>query len=131
MFPFYGHASGGKLSYDIWLWCAKCVAMARTGLVFVVLVGIHGNSVMRRLWRDSHFWEIFLAYVNQAGFDPAVTRFFHLNSVVEWGSTPGDHLFPDEGRIDVVAFGWLFSGADLDYIDQWFRPSPLWGDSTV
>ena len=36
-------------------------------------------------------------------------------------------MFPDGGRINVVAFGWLFSGADLAYIDQWVRPSPLWG----
>ena len=76
MFPFYGHASGGKLSYDIWLWCAKYVAMARAGLVTVVLVGIHGDSVTRRLRRDLHFRMIFVAYVNQAGLDPSVTRFF-------------------------------------------------------
>jgi hypothetical protein len=95
--------------------------------VSVILVGIHGDRVTRRLWRDSPFWEIFVAYVYQAGFDLAVTRFFYLNGVVEWGSTPGDHLFPDGGRINVVAFGWLFSGADLDFIDQWVRPFPLWG----
>ena len=98
MFPFYGHASGGKLSTDIWLWCAKYVAMARAGLVTVVLVGIHGDSVTRRLRRDSHFRMIFVAYVNQAGLDPSVTRFFYLNGLLEWGLTPGDYLFPDGGK---------------------------------
>ena len=70
------------------------VAMAREGLVSVILVGIHGDSVMRRLWRDSPFRMIFVAYVDRAGCDPAVTRFFHLNGVVEWDSTPEDHEFP-------------------------------------
>ena len=111
MFLVFGHASGGKFSYDIFGWggvvlcCVKCVAMARVGLVSVVLVGIYGDSVTRRLWRDSPFWEIFVAYVFHAGLDSAVTRFYHRNGVVEWGSTPGDHLFPDGGRINVVAFG--------------------------
>jgi hypothetical protein len=118
---------GGSLSYELWLCCAKCVAMARVGLVSVVLVGFHGDSVTRCLWRDSPFREIFVAYVYQAGFDPAVTRFFYLNGVIEWGSTPGDRLFPDGGRIHVVTFGWLFSGSDLEYIDQWVRPSHLCG----
>ena len=61
------------------------IVMAREGLVSVILVGIHGNSVTRRL--------------------RVVTRFFHLNGVVEWDSTLEDHKFPDGGRIDVVAFG--------------------------
>ena len=96
---------GGSLPYELCLCCAKCVAMARVCLMSVVLVGTHGDSVTRRLWRDSPFREIFVAYVYQAGFDPEVTRFFYLNGVIEWGSTPGDCLFPDGGRIHVVTFG--------------------------
>ena len=89
-----------------WLWCVKNVAMARAGLVTVVLMGICGDSVTRRLWRDSPFREIFVAYVYHAGLDPEVTRFFHMEGEIEWGSTPGDHLFPDGGRINVVDF-WV------------------------
>jgi len=127
-----GHASGGKLSY-IFGWvgtllsCSNYVAMARVLLVSVVLVGPHGDSVTRRLRRDSPFREIFVAYVYQAGIDPEVTRFFYLDGVIGWGSTPGDHMFPDGGRIHVLTFGWLFSGVDLEYIDQWVGPSPLRG----
>ncbi len=93
----------------------------------VVLVGIHGDSETRRLRRDLHFRTIFVAYVNQAGLDLEVTRFFYLSGVLEWGLTPGDYLFPDGGRINVVSFGWLLGHEDLDYIDQWVRPFPLWG----
>ena len=108
-------------------WCVEYVAMARAGLVTVVLVGIHGHSVTRRLWCNLHFQTIFVAYVSQAGLDPDVTRFFYLNGLLEWGSTPGDHLFPDGGRINVVLFEWLFSAAELDYFDQWGVPSPPQG----
>ena len=62
---------------------AYSVAMAREGLVPIFLVGLNGNIETRRLWCDSAFFEIFLAYVHQIGYDPALTRFFHLNSVVE------------------------------------------------
>ena len=109
------------------LCCANCVVMARVGLLSVILVGNRGDIVTRRLRRDSPFREIFVAYVCQAGLDPALTRFFHQNGEVGWGSTPGDHLFPDGGRIHVVSFGWLFSGSDLDYFDQWVQPYPLHG----
>ncbi len=118
---------GGSYPMILWLWCVKYVAMARAGLVTVVLVGIHGDSVTRRLWRDSHFWTIFVAYVSQAGLDPDVTSFFYLNGLLEWGSTPGDYLLPDGGRINVLSFGWLLGREDLDYIDRWVRPFPLWG----
>ena len=69
---------GGKLSYNIWLrrhlLCfAYRVAMVREDLVSVILVGIHGDSVTRRLWRDSPFQMIFVAYVDRAGCDPVVT----------------------------------------------------------
>ena len=94
------------------------VAMLREGLVSIVLVGLNGNIETRRLWRDSVFFEIFAAYVSQAGYDPEVTRFYHLNSVVEWDSKPADHKFSNEGRINVVGFVWVFSAADLDYFDQ-------------
>ena len=83
--------------------------MAREGLVSVILVGIHGDSVTRCLRRDSAFRMIFVAYVDWAGCDRAVTRFFHLNSVVEWDSTPEDHDFPNGGRVDAVVFVWVFS----------------------
>ena len=128
-----GQASGGKFSYELFgcvgtlLCCAKCVVMARVGLLSVNLVGNHGGSVTRRLRRDSPFREIFFAYVFQAGLDPALTRFYHLNGEVGWGSTPGDHLFPDGGRIHVVSFGWLFSISDLEYFDQWVPPHHLRG----
>ena len=91
----------------------------------IVLVGLNGDNETRRLRRDSVFSEIFSAYVGRVGYDPAVTRFYHLNSVVEWDSTPADHEFSDEGRINVVGFGWIFSAADLYYFDQWEEPPPL------
>ncbi len=118
---------GGSYPMIFLLWCVKNVAMARAGLVTVVLVGICGDSVTRRLRRDYPFREIFVAYVNRAGLDPEVTRFFHMEGEIFWGSTLGELLFPDGGRIHVVDFGWLFSRADLDSIDQWVRPFPLWG----
>ena len=90
----------------------------------IVLAGLNGNIETRRLWRDSVFFEIFSAYVGRVGYDPAVTRFYHLNSVVEWDSTPADHEFSDEGQIYVVGFGWIFSAANLDYFDQWGEPPP-------
>ena len=91
----------------------------------IVLVGLNGNIETRRLWRESTFFEIFAAYVDRAGYDPAVTRFYHLNGVVEWDSTPEDHELSNGGRINVVAFGWIFSAADLGYFDQWKEPPPL------
>ncbi len=51
--------------------------------------------------------------------------------MVEWDSTPGDHAFSDEGRINVVGFGWVFSAADLEYFDQWEEPPLSGGESTV
>ena len=118
---------GGSYPMIFWLWCVENLAMARAGLVTVVLVGIHGDSVTRRLRRDSPFREIFVAYVNRAGLDPEVTRFFHMEGEIFWGSTPGELLFPDGGTIHVVNFGWLFRSADLDSIDQWVRPFHLRG----
>jgi len=82
------------------------MAMSREGLVSIVLVGLNGNIETRHLWSDSVFFEIFSAYVGRVGYDLVVTRFFHLNSVVEWDSTPANHGFLDEGRINVVCF-WL------------------------
>ena len=99
--------------------------MAREGLVLVILVGFNGKSVTRRLWRESTFRVIFAAYVDRAGYDQAVTRFFHLNGVVEWDSTPEDHKLPNGGRINVVALGWIFSAAVLGYFDQWEEPPLL------
>ena len=126
-FRFTDMLPGGSYPMIFWLWCVKYVAMARVGLVTVILVGIHGDSETRRLWRDSHFRTIFVAYVNQAGLDPDVTRFFYLNGVLEWGLTPDDYLFPDGGRINIVSFGWLLRREDLEYIDRWVRPFSLWG----
>ena len=105
---------------------AYCVAMARKVLVLFLLVGFNGKSVTRRLWRESPFCVIFAAYVDRAGYDQAVTRFFYLNGVVEWDSTPEDHKLPDGGRINVVTFGWIFSAVDLGYFYQWEEPPPLW-----
>ena len=98
------------------------VAMSREGLVSIVLVGLNGDIETRRLRRDSVFFGIFAAYVDRAGYDPAVTRFYHLNGVVEWDSTPAEHELPNGGRINVVAFGWIFSASDLDFFDQWEEP---------
>ena len=105
--------------------------MAREGLVSIVLVGMNGDIETRRLRRDSVFNAIFAAYVGRVGYDPAVTRFYHLNSVVEWDSTPADNEFSYEGRINVVGFGWIFSAADLSYFDQWEEPPPSGEESTV
>ena len=55
---------------------AYCVAMAREGLVSFVLVGFNGESVTRRLRRETPFRVIFRAYVGHFGYDQAVTRFF-------------------------------------------------------
>jgi hypothetical protein len=101
--------------------------MSRVGLLSVVLVGYPGDSVTRRLRRDTPFREIFVAYVCLAGLDLALTRFYYHNGEVQWGSTPGDLLFPDGGRIHVVSYGWLFSESDLEYFDQWVQPCPLRG----
>ena len=54
---------------------AYSIAMAREGLVSIILVGLNGNIETRRLWRESTFFEIFAAYVDRAGYDPEVTRF--------------------------------------------------------
>ena len=62
---------------------------------------------------------IFGAYVNRLGYDGEVTRFFYLNIVVKWDSTPEDICLSDEGRINVILFGWLYDVADLGYFDQW------------
>ena len=59
------------------------------------------------------------------GYDVAVTRFFHLNAVVKWATTPEDIGLIDGGRINVVSFGWLFTVADLGYFDQWGEPPSL------
>jgi len=102
------------------------VAMSREGLVSIVLLGLNGDIETRHLWRDTVFFEIFSAYAYRVGYAPATTRFYHLNSVVEWDSALADHGFSDEGRINLVAFGWIFSAADLGYFDQWGEPPPLW-----
>ena len=60
---------------------------------------------------------IFGAYVNRLGYDGKVTRFFYLNAVVEWDTSPQDIGLDDGGRIWVVFFGWLFNVADLGYFD--------------
>ena len=65
---------------------------------------------------------IFEAYVDQVGYNQAVNRFFYLKGVVDWDSVPEDHRLPDGGRINVVAFGWIFSAADLGYFAQWEEP---------
>ena len=70
---------------------------------------------------------IFEAYVGQVGYDQVVTRFFYLNGVVDWDLGPEDYGLPDGGRINVVAFGWIFSAADLGYFDQWGEPPSDWG----
>ena len=85
----------------------------------LALVGFNGKSVTRRLWRESPFRVIFAAYVDRAGYDRGGARFFYLNGVVEWDSTPEDHKLPNGGRINVVSFGWIFSAAELGYFDQW------------
>ena len=87
-----------------------------------LLVGFNGKSVTRRLRQDAPFCVIFEAYVDQFGYDQAVTRFFYLNGVVDWDSGPEDHGLPDGVRINVVAFGWIFSAADLGYFAQWEEP---------
>ena len=79
--------------------------MSREGLVSIVLVGVTGDIETRHLWRDTVFFKIFSAYAYRAGYAPATTWFYHLNSVVEWDSALADHGFLDEGRINVVAFG--------------------------
>jgi len=101
------------------------MAMSQEGLVSIVLVGLNGDIETRCLLRNSVFFEIFSAYVGRVGYDPGVTRFYHLNSVVKWDSTPADHGFLDEGRINVVCFGWIFSAADLGYFDRWEEPPLL------
>ena len=65
---------------------------------------------------------IFEAYVDRLGYDRAVTRFFYLNVVVNWDTTPEDHSLPDGGRINMVLFGWIFNVVDLHYFDQWGEP---------
>ena len=62
---------------------------------------------------------IFGVYVNRLGYDGKFTRFFYLNVVVEWDTTPEDIRLSDGGRINVVSFGWFFNVADLGYFDQW------------
>ena len=62
---------------------------------------------------------IFGAYINRLGYDGEVTRFFYLNVVVQWDTTPEDIGLSGEGRSNVVSFGWVFNVADLGYFDQW------------
>jgi hypothetical protein len=96
--------------------------MAREGLVLFVLVGFNGERVTRRLRQEVPFRVIFEIYVNQVGYNPTVTRFFYLNGVVDWDLSPEDHGLPYGGHINVVAFGWIFSAADLGYFAQWEEP---------
>ena len=63
-----------------------------------------------------------MAYVDWLGYNRAVTRFFYLNVVVDWDTTPEDQFLPDGGRINVVLFGWIFKVVDLHYFDQWGEP---------
>ena len=99
------------------------VAMVREGLVSFGLVGVNGESETRRLRRKTPFCVIFGAYVGRFGYDRAVTRFFYLNGVVKWDTTPEDHRLPDGGPIHVVLFRRIFSAADLGYFDRWGEPS--------
>ena len=48
---------------------------------------------------------IFGAYINRLGYDGEVTRFFYLNVVVKWDTTPEDIGLSDGGRFNVVLFG--------------------------
>ena len=86
---FYGYVPGEfvllyLLRRHTLLGFAYCIAVAREGLVLFMLVGLNGKNVTRRLRRESPFCVIFAAYVDRAGYDQEVTRFFHLNGVVEW-----------------------------------------------
>ena len=83
-----------------------------------VLDGANNNPVARRLRREYQFGEIFGVYINRMGYNGKVTRFFYLNAVVKWVTTPEDIGLADGGRINVVSFGWLFNVADLGYFDQ-------------
>ena len=101
------------------------VAMAREGIMLFVLDGANSNPVARGLQRESPFGVIFGAYVNRLGYAGKATRFFYLNVVVKWDSTPEDIGLADGGRINVVLFGWLFNVLDLGYFDQWGEPPSL------
>ena len=70
---------------------------------------------------------IFRAYVSQFGYNQAVTRFSYLNGVVDWDTAPEDHILLDGGRINVVAFGWIFSATVLGYFDLWKERPSHWG----
>ena len=100
----------------------NCVAIAREGIVSFVLVGANSKPVARFLQQESPFHVIVWAYVNRLGYDCAVTRFFYLNAVVDWDSTPKDHSRSYGGRINVVLFGCLYNVVDLGYFDQWGEP---------
>jgi hypothetical protein len=101
--------------------------MLRGGLVTILLVGVDGDTVTCRLRPDTVFFEIFSAYACRAGCAPATTRFYYHNSVVEWDLALADHGFlAFTGRVHVVAFGWIFSAADLGYFDQWEEPPLRW-----
>ena len=101
-------------------------AMSRAGLVTILLVGVDGNAVTCCLRPDTVFFETFSAYVYRAGCAPATTWFYCRNGVVEWDSALADHGFLAEVRVNVVAFGWIFSAADLVYFDQWGEPPLRW-----
>ena len=105
-------------------------AMAREGIVLFVLDGANSNPVARHLRRESPFSLIFGAYVNMLGYDGKVTRFFYLNVVVKWDSMLEDIGLPDEGRINVVLFGWLFSVADLVILISVENPL-LWQEGSI
>jgi hypothetical protein len=100
--------------------------MSREGLVTILLVGVDGDTMTCRLRPDTVFFETFSAYAYRAGCAPATTPFYYRNSVVEWDSALADHGFLAELRVHVVAFGWIFSAADLVYFDQWEEPPLRW-----
>ena len=72
---------------------------------------------------------IFGVYVDWLGYNQAVTRFIFLNVAVDWDTTLEDHGLPDGGRINMVLFGWIFSVADLGFID-WCGEPPSQGRRT-
>ena len=69
-------------------------------------------------------------YVNRLGLDGGVTRFFYLNAVVKWDTSPEDIGLADGGRIWVVSFGWLVNVAELGYFD-WGGSPVFWGQGTI
>ena len=100
--------------------------MSRAGLVTILLVGVDGNAVTCRLRPDTVLYETFSAYVHRAGCAPETTRFYCINEMVGWDSALADHGLSAGVRVNVVAFGWIFSSNDLDYFDQWGVPPLRW-----